>query len=241
MTPDTPRFARIHVRPSPGTEVWPVVERVNGGWQSGGHHYPDATVLGVAPLHLIPNAELVEPNDHPELDQVRAALAALQIPVDEDGIQLPQLPPERQVTCLLAVLGAWVQVFQQVHEADRDPLDQATMQMIMNSAVFEATGGGHAPAGMNVAGWHLQWAGMIVLELGRNVMADSTAPAAAIVHLMRGAAALLQSWQEAQRSAASFTVGDSVYAITDGDNVHTALAEAEKALAHIRAIIGETE
>lgn len=240
MTPDTPRFARIHVRTSPGTEVWPVVERVNGGWQSGGHHYPDATVLGVEPLHLIPNADLVEPNDHPELDQVRAALAVLQIPVDEDAMDLAQLPPQRQITCLLALLAAWVSVYQLTHDADRDKLDPRTMQMILSSAVHEAAGG-DPPAGMNVAGWYLQWAGMITVELGGNCMMENTSPVAPIVHLLRAAGALLQSWQEAHRSASKFTVGDSMYAFADAQHTDNALAEAERAVARIRAVIGVTE
>lgn len=45
-------YAVIHVRDG-ASESWPVVERVSGGWQSGAHHYPDATVLGVRTMVLV--------------------------------------------------------------------------------------------------------------------------------------------------------------------------------------------
>lgn len=37
----------------PGSRSWPLAERVPGGWQSGGEHYPDATVAEATP-HLGP-------------------------------------------------------------------------------------------------------------------------------------------------------------------------------------------
>lgn len=46
------RYAVIHVSPRPGSDAWPIVERVPGGWQSGAHHYPDEDVLDVQPLPI---------------------------------------------------------------------------------------------------------------------------------------------------------------------------------------------
>lgn len=55
-------YAIIHVRSGPNGEAWPLVERVpdvlGGGWQSGAHHYPDASVLDVKPLTLVDPDEL---------------------------------------------------------------------------------------------------------------------------------------------------------------------------------------
>lgn len=46
------RYAVIHVSPRPGSDAWPIVERVPGGWQSGAHHYPDEDVIDVQPLPI---------------------------------------------------------------------------------------------------------------------------------------------------------------------------------------------
>lgn len=54
-----PIYARVHVKVGESGEAWPVVERVHGGWQSGGHHYPDADVLDVASLPLVDPRRLV--------------------------------------------------------------------------------------------------------------------------------------------------------------------------------------
>lgn len=48
-----PKYAVIRVHPGPGAAAWPIVQRVPGGWQSGAHHYPDAEVHEVRPLHLV--------------------------------------------------------------------------------------------------------------------------------------------------------------------------------------------
>ncbi|MFF4026984.1 hypothetical protein ACFYY5_29450 [Nocardia elegans] len=42
------QYAIIHVEPKPGSHAWPVVERVEGGWQSGAHHYRDREVLDIS-------------------------------------------------------------------------------------------------------------------------------------------------------------------------------------------------
>lgn len=52
------QYAVIHVEDGPAA-AWPVVERVPGGWQSGAHHYPDASVLDVTPLALAGPGEVV--------------------------------------------------------------------------------------------------------------------------------------------------------------------------------------
>jgi hypothetical protein len=55
---EQPQYAIIHVKPTPESDAWPVVERVPGGWQSGVFHYPDEIVLKVDPLSLVPTAVL---------------------------------------------------------------------------------------------------------------------------------------------------------------------------------------
>ena len=58
-----PRYAVIHVKPTPTSDAWPIVERTHGGWQSGSHHYPDVDVLDVRPLALVPVPRVWLPGD----------------------------------------------------------------------------------------------------------------------------------------------------------------------------------
>jgi len=59
-----PRYAVIHVKPTPTSDAWPIVERTyGGGWQSGAHHYPDAEVLDVRPLALVAAPRVWLPGD----------------------------------------------------------------------------------------------------------------------------------------------------------------------------------
>ncbi len=59
----TPQYAVIHVKPTPTSDAWPIVERTRGGWQSGAHHYPDADVLDVRPLALVREPRVWLPGD----------------------------------------------------------------------------------------------------------------------------------------------------------------------------------
>lgn len=240
--PDHPRFARVHVSPSGGTHEWPLVERVAGGWQSGGHHYPDSIVLEVEPLHLVPDP-LAEVRDGlPTLNEIRAALHALQVPVDESEIHLAEATPERQVTMLLAMLMAWTTVYQLVQDAEHDPLDADVLELMIGTVEHQVSGGDPAAA-MNCAVWHLQWAGFIANQIGSSYLDDPLSPMSAIVHLIRSAGALFMSWQQAQRAVLKvITAEGAVYGHTGSrEHVHNARTEAERALAAIGRLLGPAE
>ena len=78
------RIALIHVSPRPGSDAWPIVERVAGGWQSGEHHYADADVPDVHDLDLTRYAPATEAelasspgNTGSDAEHLRAQLEAV--------------------------------------------------------------------------------------------------------------------------------------------------------------------
>lgn len=238
---DHPRFARIHVSPSGGTYEWPLVERVAGGWQSGGHHYPDSIVLEVEPLHLVPDPLAKVRDGQPTVSEIRAALSLLQIPVDESDMHLGEATPERQVTMLLAVLMAWTTAYQLVQESEYDPVDADILEQLIGTVEHQVSGGNPAAA-MNCAVWHVQWSAFIANQIGRSYLDDPLSPATAIVHLLRSVGALFLSWQQAQRSAVRVIADDGgIYGHADGAHAEVARTEAENAVAAIHRLLGKAE
>ena len=58
LDPNLPRYAVIDVDEGNGRTSSPIVEQVNGGWQSGAHHYPPSVVVNVYPLRLVRDEEV---------------------------------------------------------------------------------------------------------------------------------------------------------------------------------------
>lgn len=236
MTPTHPRYARIHVSPSPGTEEWPVVERVAGGWQSGGHHYPDSTVIDYEPLHLHPDPLATIRDGLPTVDEIRTALQVLQIPVDEQGMGLAAMAPDRQRTCLLGVLFAWIVCYQCVNEFDTDPLDAQEMAMLVSSSVAE-TSDGNAVAEMNSALWNIQWAAFSNREMGRGTFDNPNSPASAIDHLLRAAGLVLTAWREIHGGEGGLTLNGENYHLGNGTLVLHGRDETAAALKAVEQLL----
>lgn len=232
-----PPYAVIHVSPSPGSDEFPVVARVNGGWQSGGHHYPDSTVLDVKPLYLspVPVPERIR-DGVPTVDEIRTACRLLQIPLDEDGMGLENMTPERQVTVLLAILSAWIVAYEFTHDLVADRLTPEEMAVLISSAQAEVTDG-VAAASMNAAIWHIQWAGYIVTEIGRDGMDNPSSPASALHALLQAAALALTSWRDIQDGQHGFVINGDTYSVGDGTLMMRAGERAADALAAIRKML----
>lgn len=227
-----PQFARIHVSPSAGTHEWPVVERVNGGWQSGGHHYPDSTVLEVRPLYLAPDPLDAAPvrDGVPDVFELLTAARVLQIPVDAEGMGLELMTSERQITCVLGLITAYLTMYQVVHEAEYDRLSAPELQMVISSAITEATGG-EGTSGMTMAAWYAQTAGFIVAEIGRAALDNPSCPARPLMHLVRAVLHLLTTWREVQTGGNGIVVDGFRYSMGEaGEHLVAALTEAQAGL-----------
>lgn len=231
-----PQFARIHVSPSPDTHEWPVVERVSGGWQSGAHHYPDSVVLDYEPLHVPPDPAADIRDGLPTADEIRAAATYLQIPLDVDGMGLETMTPERQVTCLLGVMFAWIAAYQYVNDMETDPLDPDGMAMLVSSSQFEVTDGVSA-ANMNAALWHMQWAAFINAELGRSSFDNPSSPASALLHLLRAAGLVMTVWRDVHASGHGISIDGTAYSMGDGTMMLHGRDEAAAALASIEQLL----
>lgn len=236
MTDTHPRYARIHVSPRPGTEEWPVVERVAGGWQSGGHHYPDSAVIDYEPLHLVPDPLSTIRDGLPTVDEIRAALQVLQIPIDEQGMGLEAMTPDRQRTCLLGVLFAWIACYQWVNDVDTDPLNEQGMAMLVSSAQSEITQG-DAATSMNTALWMIQWAAFINREIGRSSFDNLYSPASAINHLLQAAGLALTAWRDIHTSDGGITFNGERYHLGDGTLMLHGRDETSAALKAIQQLL----
>lgn len=236
MTDTHPRYARIHVSPTPSTEEWPVVERVAGGWQSGGHHYPDSAVIDYEPLHLVPDPLSTIRDGLPTVDEIRAALQLLQIPLDEQGMGLAAMTPDRQRTCLLGVLFSWIACYQWVNDVDTDPLDEESLAMLVSSAQSE-TAGGNPVADMNCALWMMQWAAFINREIGRDTFDNPSSPALAINHLLQAAGLTMTAWRDIHGGDGGIIVDGKYYHQGDGTLIVHSRNETASALMAIQRLL----
>jgi hypothetical protein len=173
----------------------------------------------------------------PTADEIRQAAKLLQIPLNEERMGIEAMTPERQVTCLLAVLSAWITAYEFVHDIETDRLTPEEMQMLVASATAEVTDGVPA-AGMNAAIWHVQWAGYVNAEIGRNGRGNASSPVTAVEHLLRAAARILTAWRDIQAGAGGFEIDGVSYSGGDGTQVKRARKDTVAALSAINKLLG---
>lgn len=233
----SPQFAHIQVRSEHGEPQWCLAERVDGGWTSGTQRHHDDDVWDVRPLYLVPTDPAAPIRDGiPATDEILRAAKLLQIPVNVDGMGLALMKPERQVTCLLAVLGAWITAYQFVQDVTTDRLTREEMHMLVSSATAETTG--DDPAGpLNAAIWHIQWAGFINAETGRGGTHNASSPVTAVESLLRAAALILTTWRDATAGPHGINLDGVTYSHADGSLVQHARAEAVAALEAINKLL----
>lgn len=177
----------------------------------------------------------------PTSDEIRQACKLLQIPLNEEHIGTARMTDERQVTALLAVLAAWVNCYQAVNDYEHDRLTLDEMRMLVTSAesevwpFFEDEPDLTAIAAMNSALWRIQWATLIIEEIGRKPHALN--PADGIAALLRAAGLLITEWREGH-GRPGFTLDGRTFATTSGEYVAQARRELRTAHDVITRLVG---
>jgi len=231
-----PQFAHIQVRNGPDSYAWALVERVSGGWQSGAHHYPDEDVQDIRPLYLVATDPAAPIRDGvPTPTELREAIRLLQIPLNEDRLGLAVMTPERQVTCLLAVLASWITAYQFVHDIETDPLTPQQLHALVSSATAEVAD--EPAAAINAAIWHIQWAGYINAEIGRTGRDNASSPVTAVENLLRAAARVLTAWRDATGEPGGLSLNGVHYSHTSATQVQHARTETKIALSAINKLL----
>jgi hypothetical protein len=143
----------------------------------------------------------------PELPALRAAVAALDIPISDAGHGLAGMTEERQRTVLLALLVSYSLGHLNNHAIAVDPLTPEERYRLHVSATADMTDG-DAGGALSLMLLQVLWARDVVAEVGTNAGDASLLPA--VTDLLMAAMALLDVSAVAQRED-GFVLDDQVY------------------------------